>query len=184
MFINILFDAIVNGEDIKINDKIIHITPKLTKIDFFESLKDWGKESEKEYFEYFGLTPISLRLYPTVKNIKEKYGISYNELSEIGKLDLIKRLGHSPIQTTLEYYKDCSNKINKEDKSKICKDAPTSDYLEFMIWFGDNKELYNKLKYLREEEKCSWKEIKNLKYGDIDFENSEINIEKDEIDIC
>ncbi len=180
-FINVLFDAIENKNDIKLGDKIIHITPKLTKRDFLNSLNDLGKKSEQEYFEYFDLTPISLQMYPTIKNIKEEYGISYKELSNIGRTDLSKRVGHSSINTTLKYYQNCSNKNNN---SIIRKKLPQFDYLEFMVWFGDNKELYNQLKPLKEDSKSTWKEIKNLKWGDVDLENNVISIPNDEVDIC
>ncbi len=58
------------------------------------------------------------------------------------------------------------------------------DYIEFIKYFGDNQELYNQLRLLKEDAECSWKEIRNLKWGDIDFENGIITISKDEIDIC
>ena len=180
-FINVLFDAIENKKDIKFGDKIIHITPKLTKRDFLNSLNDIGEKSEQEYFEYFDLTPISLQMYPTIKNIKEEYGISYKDLSDIGRIDLSKRVGHSSINTTLKYYQNCNNKNND---SIIRKELPQFDYLEFMVWFGDNKELYKKLKPLKEDSKSTWKEIKNLKWRDVDLENNVISISNDEIDIC
>ena len=53
-----------------------------------------------------------------------------------------------------------------------------------MIWFGDNKDLYNQLKSIKENAECSWKEIRNLKWKDIDLENNNITILNDEIDIC
>jgi len=75
-------------------------------------------------------------MYPTIKNIKEEYGISYKDLSDIGRIDLSKRVGHSSINTTLKYYQNCNNKNND---SIIRKELPQFDYLEFMVWFGDNK---------------------------------------------
>lgn len=180
IFSKLIFDAIEEKKDIKIGDRIIHITPKFTKRDFLNSLNDLGTKSEQEYFELFGVTPISLEMYPTIKGIKEEFGVSYKELSNIGKIDLCKRVGHTSIDTTLKYY----NKSKKEKDEKVWKEAPSLDYLEFMIWFGDNKELYNKLKSFKEDSKCSWEKIKELKYRDIDLENNTINIETDEIDIC
>ena len=53
-----------------------------------------------------------------------------------------------------------------------------------MVWFGDNKELYKKLKPLKEDSNSTWKEIKNLKWRDVDLENNVISISNDEIDIC
>lgn len=120
-------------------------------------------------------------MYPTIKNIKEEYGISYKDLSDIGRIDLSKRVGHSSINTTLKYYQNCNNKNND---SIIRKELPQFDYLEFMVWFGDNKELYKKLKPLKEDSKSTWKEIKNLKWRDVDLENNVISISNDEIDIC
>ena len=77
LYMNSLFEAILSKKSIKIGDKTIYIMPKLSKRDFLNSLNDLGKKSEQEYFEYFGLTPISLQMYPTIKNIKEECGISY-----------------------------------------------------------------------------------------------------------
>ena len=181
LYMNSLFEAILSKKNIKIGDKTINITPKLSKRDFLNSLNDLGKKSEQEYFEYFDLTPISLQIYPTIKSIKEEYGISYEDLSDIGRIDLSKRVGHSSINATLKYYQNCNNKNND---SIIRKESPQFDYLEFMVWFGDNKELYKKLKPLKEDSKSTWKEIKNLKWRDVDLENNVISISNDEIDIC
>lgn len=181
LYMNSLFEAILSKKSIKIGDKTIYIMPKLSKRDFLNSLNDLGKKSEQEYFEYFGLTQISLQMYPTIKNIKEEYGISYKELSNIGRIDLSKRIGHSSTNTTLKYYQNCKNKTND---SIIMKELPQFDYLEFMVWFGDNKELYKKLKPLKEDSNSTWKEIKNLKWRDVDLENNVISISNDEIDIC
>ena len=106
---NNLYEAILSKKSIKVGDKIIFIEPKLTKKEFLDSLNDLGKKSEQEYFEYFDLTPISLQMYPTVKYIKEKYGISYKELSNIGRIDLSKIVGHS---ITKEILKCRSKKMN------------------------------------------------------------------------
>ena len=171
LYMNSLFEAILSKKNIKIGDKTINITPKLSKRDFLNSLNDLGKKSEQEYFEYFDLTPISLQIYPTIKSIKEEYGISYEDLSDIGRIDLSKRVGHSSINATLKYYQNCNNKNND---SIIRKELPQFDYLEFMVWFGDNKELYKKLKPLKEDSKSTWKEIKNLKWRDVDLENNVI----------
>lgn len=183
-----IFEAIETKKDIKIGDRIIHITPKLTKRDFFESLNDMGKESEKEYFECFGITPISIEMYPTVKGIKEENNISYKELSNITSADLTNRVGHTTINTTLKYYKGKTNN-KQQTKSKkniknIPKELPPLDYLEFIIYFGDNKELYEKLKPLKEKTSCSWEYFRNMKWKDVDLEKGTICIESEEIEIC
>ncbi len=49
------------------------------------------------------------------------------------------------------------------------------DYLEFIKYFGSNKELYEKLKSVRIN--SSWKELHNTTLRDINFENRTINIE-------
>lgn len=174
-----IFEAIESKTDIKIDNRIIHITPKLTKREFLESLNDLGKKSEQEYFELFGVTPISLEMYPTIKGIKEEFGVSYQELSNIGKTDLCKRVGHSSIETTLKYYK----KTTQGEDVKVWKSEPSLDYLEFMIWFGDNKELYEKLKLLKEKASCTWEDFKNIKWNDVDLQNKVIYIEEKEMEI-
>lgn len=191
MYINSIFEAIETKKDIKVGDRIIHITPKLTKRDFLESLNDMGKESEKEYFECFGYSPMAIGMYPTIKGIKEEYNISYKELSNVGRMDIkavSKRLRHSTIDTTLKYYR--SNPAKKENpKSKknnqnVPKEPPSFDYLEFIIYFGDNKELYEKLKPLKEKASCSWEYFRNMKWKDVDLEKGTICIESEEIEIC
>lgn len=46
IFSKLIFDAIEEKKDIKIGDRIIHITPKFTKRDFLNSLNDLGTKSE------------------------------------------------------------------------------------------------------------------------------------------
>ena len=58
------------------------------------------------------------------------------------------------------------------------------DYIDFIKCFGDNKELYRQLKSLKEDSKSTWKEIRNLKWEDIDLENNIVTISNDGIDIC
>lgn len=52
------------------------------------------------------------------------------------------------------------------------------DYLEFYEVFGDNKKLYETLKPIKQSGKITWKEIKELKYGNIDLESNIITIKK------
>lgn len=176
-YTKILFEAIETKKDIKVGNKLIHITPKLTKRDFLESLNDMGKESEKEYFECFGTSPIAIEMYPTIKGIKDDYNISYKELSNIGRTDLIKRLGHNSIDTTLKYYK--GNSKSKKNSLNKHKELPDYDYLEFIIYFTDNKDLYDKLKPLKEKASCSWEAFRNLKWKDINLEEELIYIEEE-----
>lgn len=178
-----LFEAILENKKIKIGNKTIEVTRRFGKRAFLESLNDLGKRSEQEYFEYFGCTPMAIGMYPTIKEIKEKNKISYKALSNIGNPDLSKILGHCSTDTTLKYYKNYNDESNKKQVSKIWKEPPPFEYLEFMIWFGDNEDLYNKLKPLREDAQCSWKEMKKIKWKDINFENKTIAITNDEIDI-
>ncbi len=188
LYVKGIFEAILTKKDVKIGDRIIHITPKLTKKDFLESLNDMGKKSEKEYFEYFGITPIALEMYPTIKGIKEEYNISYKELSNLGCMDLTNRVGHSTIDTTLKYYKSNNSKKEKTKSKKnnqnVPKELPSFDYLEFIIFFENNKDLYEKLKPLKEKASCSWETFKNLKWKDVDLEKETVCLESEEIDIC
>lgn len=191
LYMNGIFEAIETKKDIKVGDRIIHITPKLTKRDFFESLNDMGKESEKEYFECFGYSPLAIRLYPTIRGIKQEYNISYKELSNVGKQDIklvSKRLGHSTVDTILKYYKsndtEKENPKSKKNHQNVPKELPSFDYLEFIIHFGDNKELYDELKPLKEKASCSWEYFRNMKWKDVDLEKGTMCIESEEIDIC
>ena len=52
------------------------------------------------------------------------------------------------------------------------------DYLEFSLCFGDNQKLYNLLKPIKDSGKLSWKEIRNIKYSDIDLENQTIKFKQ------
>ena len=89
IYMKSIFEAIETKKDIKVGNSIIHITPRLTKKDFLDSLNDMGKKTEKEYFEYFGTSPIAIEMYPTIKGIKDDYNVSYNELSNCGRPELI-----------------------------------------------------------------------------------------------
>lgn len=177
IYMKSIFEAIETKKDVKIGERVIHITPKLTKKDFLKSLNDMGKKTEKEYFEYFGTSPIAIEMYPTIKGIKEEYNISYKELSDIGRGDLIKRVGHSSVNTTLKYYNNLTSKKNNQNEHK---EFPDYDYLEFIIYFTDNKDLYDKLKPLKEKAACSWEKFKNIKWEDIDLEKGKIYIEPEE----
>lgn len=177
IFMKSIFEAIETKKDIKVGDRIIHITPRLTKKDFLDSLSDIGKKTEKEYFEYFGTSPIAIEMYPTIKGIKDDYNVSYKELSNIGRTDLIKRVGHNSIDTTLKYYK--GNSKSKKNNQNKHKELPDYDYLEFIIYFTDNKDLYEKLKPLKEKASCSWETFRNLKWKDINLEEELIYIEEE-----
>lgn len=177
IYMKSIFEAIETKKDIKVGNSIIRITPRLTKKDFLDSLNDMGKKTEKEYFEYFGTSPIAIEMYPTIKGIKDDYNVSYKELSNIGRTDLIKRVGHSSIETTLKYYKS-NSKNNKNNQNKH-KELPDYDYLEFIIYFTDNKDLYEKLKPLKEKASCPWETFRNLKWKDINLEEELIYMEEE-----
>lgn len=181
--LEIIFKACMSSKKIVVGERTVVITPKFSKRDFFESLNDIEKDSEKKYFDYFGYSEMSIKLYPTIKGIKDEYNIGYQKLSEIGELNLKSSLGHSSIMNTLNYYKD-TNDLSIDNFNKSFKDGNVIDYLEFVKYFGDNIELYGKLKQLKEDSSSTWKEIKNLKWKDVDLENGIINIETEEIDIC
>lgn len=150
-----------------------------TKKDFLKSLNDIGKKTEKEYFEYFGTSPIAIEMYPTIKRIKEEYNISYKELSDIGRGNLIKRERHSSVNTTLKYYNSLMSKNNNQNEHK---EFPDYDYLEFIIYFTDNKDLYDKLKPLKEKAACSWEKFKNLKWEDIYLEKVKLILNQKKCD--
>lgn len=103
--------------------------------------------------------------------------IMYQELSNIGRSDLIKRVGHSSIDTTLKYYN--GNSKSKKNNQNKHKELPDYDYLEFIIYFTDNKDLYEKLKPLKEKASCSWETFRNLKWKDINLEEEVIYIEEE-----
>lgn len=49
------------------------------------------------------------------------------------------------------------------------------DYIQFSRYFGDNPELFEKLKPLKEEAEVSWEDITKLKWSDIDLENGVVH---------
>lgn len=61
---------------------------------------------------------------------------------------------------------------------KIVNFCYNTDYFEFSKIFGDNKKLYETLKPIKQNGKITWKELKELKFSNIDFENNTITIEK------
>lgn len=61
---------------------------------------------------------------------------------------------------------------------KITNSYYDIDYFDFCKTFGDNKKLYETLKPIKQNGKITWKELKELKYGNIDFKNNTITIEK------
>ncbi len=180
--LEIIFKACMSSKKIVVGERTIVITPKFSKRDFFESLNDMGKDTEKKYFDYFGYSEMAIKLYPTIKGIKDEYNIDYQKLSEIGKLNLKSILGHSSIMDTLKYYKGIDD-LSIDNFDETFKDGDVIDYLEFVKYFGNNRELYEKLKHLKGDSLSSWKEIRNLKWKDVDLENGIINIETEEIDI-
>ena len=199
----ILLSIAHNGK-IKLNkaNKEIKVVPKFSKLDFFEVLTHIDEEIEREYIQYFGVSDISLKLYPTVKKIKDDYNVSYKELSkikyndlEIAQLEVDKRIGHKNIEITSVINKKYKRYYTKEECSKVLENygiesansIDINDYFEFYKLFGNNPELYKKLKPLKEDAEVSWEEIKFIKYEDIDFKNKNIYFKKendlDEIEI-
>lgn len=199
----ILLSIAHNGK-IKLNksNKEIKVVPKFSKLDFFEVLTHIDEEIEREYIQYFGVSDISLKLYPTVKKIKDDYNVSYKELSKIKYNDLViahlevdKRIGHKNTEITSVINKNYKKYYTKAECAKILENhgiesdnsIDINDYFEFYKLFGNNPELYKKLKPLKEDAEVSWKEIKSIKYEDIDFKNRNIYFKKendlDEIEI-
>lgn len=199
----ILLSIAHNGK-IKLNKskKEIKVVPKFSKLDFFEVLTHIDEEIEREYIQYFGVSDISLKLYPTVKKIKDDYNVSYKELSKIKYNDLViahlevdKRIGHKNTEITSVINKNYKKYYTKEECAKILENhgiesdnsIDINDYFEFYKLFGNNPELYKKLKPLKEDAEVSWEEIKSIKYEDIDFKNKNIYFKKendlDEIEI-
>lgn len=199
----ILLSIAHNGK-IKLNKskKEIKVVPKFSKLDFFEVLTHIDEEIEREYIQYFGVSDISLKLYPTVKKIKDDYNVSYKELSKIKYNDLViahlevdKRIGHKNTEITSVINKNYKKYYTKEEFAKILENhgiesdnsIDINDYFEFYKLFGNNPELYKKLKPLKEDAEVSWEEIKSIKYEDIDFKNKNIYFKKendlDEIEI-
>lgn len=183
-------------------NKEIKVVPKFSKLDFFEVLTHIDEEIEREYIQYFGVSDISLKLYPTVKKIKDDYNVSYKELSkikyndlEIAQLEVDKRIGHKNIEITSVINKKYKRYYTKQECSKVLENyriesansIDINDYFEFYKLFGNNPELYKKLKPLKEDAEVSWEEIKSIKYEDIDFKNKNIYFKKendlDEIEI-
>ena len=122
------------------------------------------EEIEREYIQYFGVSDISLKLYPTVKKIKDDYNVSYKELSKIKYNDLViahlevdKRIGHKNTEITSVINKKYKRYYTKEECSKVLENygiesansIDINDYFEFYKLFGNNPELYKKLKPLK-----------------------------------
>ncbi len=124
--LEIIFKACMSSKKIVVGERTIVITPKFSKRDFFESLNDMGKDTEKKYFDYFGYSEMAIKLYPTIKGIKDEYNIDYQKLSEIGKLNLKSILGHSSIMDTLTYYKGIDD-LSLDNFDKTFKDGDIID---------------------------------------------------------
>ena len=67
-------------------------------------------------------------------------------------------------------YDITNTNTSKNNNQNEHKEFPDYDYLEFIIYFTDNKDLYDKLKPLKEKAACSWEKFKNLKWEDIYLE--------------
>lgn len=117
--LDIVIEAINQKKDIPYKDRKLKVTSKLSKKDYFDSLDiakyDW------EYFRYFGISDLSVALYPTIRQLKIEGEVSYKELSNLrwGDIDFSKneiliqeRLGHSrrSIEITEKYYEEILNK--------------------------------------------------------------------------
>lgn len=74
------------------------------------------------------------------------------------------------------------NILSKEDIDKLYKalnlpedkDIDKADYLEFYRYFGNNPEYYKAFRQTKQDAEVSWKDIKNLKWGDIDLNKGQI----------
>lgn len=53
-------------------------------------------------------------------------------------------------------------------------DVEINDFFEFSKYFGFDKRLYLIYKPLKREANVTWSDIKNIRYGDIDFQNQVI----------
>lgn len=82
-------------------------------------------------------------------------------------------------------YENKTNLLGKEELDKLYKslnlpddkDIDKFDYLEFYMYFGNNLEYYKAFRQIKEEGNVSWKDIKKLKYGDIDFRKGTIQFQ-------
>lgn len=49
------------------------------------------------------------------------------------------------------------------------------DYFQFFKYFGNNVDLYKKLKTLKDESEVTWKDIYNIKWGDVNLRNNTVS---------
>lgn len=57
-------------------------------------------------------------------------------------------------------------------------DIEANDYFQFFKYFGNDIEMYKKLKPLKDNAEVSWRDIKNLKWKDIDLQNNTISFKQ------
>jgi len=80
---------------------------------------------------------------------------------------------------------ESSNYISKEKTNEILSsfgfdendNVEINDFYQFSKYFGTDKKMYLYLKPLKDNAKVGWDEIKNKKYGDIDFKDKTINFQ-------
>lgn len=73
--------------------------------------------------------------------------------------------------------------INKEKANEILKtfgfsendNVEINDFFQFSKYFGFDKERYLLFKPLKDNAEVAWEDIRNIKYGDIDFQNHTIS---------
>lgn len=82
-------------------------------------------------------------------------------------------------------YENKTNLLGKEEIDKLYKslnlpedkDIDKADYLEFYMYFGNNLKYYKAFRQVKEDGNVSWRDIKKLKYGDIDFRKGTIQFQ-------
>ncbi len=165
--IHIINEGIKKHIPIKIRSKKGEIEILISKVPVNDKNKlDFNEDRGLEYISYFGYSDLSRELYPTIEKICREYKTNYNYINHLPRLntELERKVLIKPEEEKI-YIKNISNE--------------EADYLEFCLLFGENRNLYNKLKLLRKSE-VSWKEIKNLRFGDIDFEKRIVHFKNNE----
>ena len=111
--LKVIVQSMVDKQKVSSNGKLIDITPRLSKIDFFKSL-DNEEGIEADYVRWFGTSPEAIKMYPTIKKFKEDSESTYEELGKLtwGDVDLDK----NTISITQEVKSKPNKKVSNIDR--------------------------------------------------------------------
>lgn len=178
------FSSFKKGEELVVVEKGRHSMLKSLLLDF-NIAPDKHLDVQMIPFDLDYSDPNSINLNKGI-NQNDIEIIPFNEYKEHYSKQIKER--EQERRTKFKIRKEYEAKMNilsKEDIDKIYKslnlpedeDIDKADYLEFYMYFGNNPKYYKAFRETKKDAEMSWKDIKKLKYGDIDFRKGTIQFQ-------